>query len=277
MLNHVFGLPYNDVIKDCKVIVWSSSMSHGCLWTWMLVDVGHSWMVLWFLRRSQEPKPTGTAGISSGLQARIRDFVAGGEPQGESSVMPVSLPDLRRKTGGERDANDPSKKRMQSERNVDTDTGTWTEGDVTRSPSTPPLAQPLALDGRLRTVRTFPSFPQALAEARQARYLRHRGQPLSERELSVGEIFGRTPLWFLNILTLNVPACHPTSLRACVTSWHSPCQCVTAMCTSQRALKDRVCGRCVLIYIFMLGCISGWDVHLKIFNNSDFKFLIIYS
>nr|XP_023650495.1 coiled-coil domain-containing protein 190 [Paramormyrops kingsleyae]XP_023650496.1 coiled-coil domain-containing protein 190 [Paramormyrops kingsleyae]XP_023650497.1 coiled-coil domain-containing protein 190 [Paramormyrops kingsleyae] len=142
---------------------------------------------------SQEQKPTGTAGISSGLQARIRDFVAGGEPQGQSSAVPVSLPDLRGRTGGGLDANDPSKKRMQSERNVDTDAGTWTEGDVTRSPSTPPLARPLALDGRLRTVRTFPSFPQALAEARQARYLRHRGQPLSERELSVGEIFGRTP------------------------------------------------------------------------------------
>ncbi|XP_048833381.1 coiled-coil domain-containing protein 190 [Brienomyrus brachyistius] len=142
---------------------------------------------------SREQKPTGTAGSSSGLQARIRDFVTGGEPQWESSMVPVSLPDLRGKTGSGLDTDDPNKTRRQSERNVDTDAGTSTEGDVAQSPSTPPLARPLAPDGRLRTVHTFPSFPQALAEARKARYLRHRGQPLSERELSVGEIFGRTP------------------------------------------------------------------------------------
>lgn len=57
--------------------------------------------------------------------------------------------------------------------------------------STPlsPLFDTHAPDGQARMVHTLPNFVQALAEARKARYIRHRGLPLYERELSVREIF----------------------------------------------------------------------------------------
>lgn len=52
-----------------------------------------------------------------------------------------------------------------------------------------PLSDTHAPDGQLRMVHTLPNFVQALTEARKARYIRHRGQPLCERELSIREIF----------------------------------------------------------------------------------------
>lgn len=57
--------------------------------------------------------------------------------------------------------------------------------------STPlsPVSDTHMLDGQLRMVHTLPKFAQALAEARKARYIRHRGQPLCETELSITEIF----------------------------------------------------------------------------------------
>ncbi|XP_076873328.1 coiled-coil domain-containing protein 190 isoform X2 [Brachyhypopomus gauderio] len=66
---------------------------------------------------------------------------------------------------------------------------------VSSSPPLSPLLSPLlelsAPDGHLRTVHTLPDFAQAMMEARKARYIRHRVQPFSERELSITEIFSR--------------------------------------------------------------------------------------
>ncbi|TRZ01670.1 hypothetical protein DNTS_006152 [Danionella cerebrum] len=51
------------------------------------------------------------------------------------------------------------------------------------------IPEMLAPDGHLRTVHTLPNFARALAEARKARYIRHRGKPLCEKELSIQDIF----------------------------------------------------------------------------------------
>ncbi|XP_043941338.1 coiled-coil domain-containing protein 190-like [Protopterus annectens] len=48
-----------------------------------------------------------------------------------------------------------------------------------------------APDGNLRTMHTLPNFMDSLAEAKKARYIRYRGFPESERELTVTEIFGQ--------------------------------------------------------------------------------------
>uniref|UniRef100_UPI00398E5EB7 coiled-coil domain-containing protein 190 n=1 Tax=Pristiophorus japonicus TaxID=55135 RepID=UPI00398E5EB7 len=48
-----------------------------------------------------------------------------------------------------------------------------------------------APDGLPRTMHTMPSFLQAFAEAKKARYIRHRIRTEDERELSIGEIFGK--------------------------------------------------------------------------------------
>ncbi|XP_078263894.1 coiled-coil domain-containing protein 190 [Rhinoraja longicauda] len=50
-----------------------------------------------------------------------------------------------------------------------------------------------APDGLPRTVHTMPSFHEAFAEARKARYIRHRSRPEEERELTISEIFERCP------------------------------------------------------------------------------------
>lgn len=77
------------------------------------------------------------------------------------------------------------------EREKDNERGAEINGN--RCPSSPVLfpSEMLAPDGHLRTVHTLPNFAQALAEARKARYIRHRGQPLCERELSIREIFSQ--------------------------------------------------------------------------------------
>ncbi|XP_040264705.1 coiled-coil domain-containing protein 190 [Bufo bufo] len=46
-----------------------------------------------------------------------------------------------------------------------------------------------APDGGLRTLHTMPDFMDSLEEAKNARYIRHRVKPESEKELGVGEIF----------------------------------------------------------------------------------------
>lgn len=82
-----------------------------------------------------------------------------------------------------------------SQRENDPTVGRYTEKEeemnVTISCSTPlsPLSDTHTPDGQLRMVHTLPNFVQALAEASKARYIRHRGQPLCDRELSITEIF----------------------------------------------------------------------------------------
>lgn len=77
------------------------------------------------------------------------------------------------------------------EREKDNERGAEINGN--RCPSSPALfpSEMLAPDGHLRTVHTLPNFAQALVEARKARYIRHRGQPLCERELTIREIFSQ--------------------------------------------------------------------------------------
>lgn len=50
-----------------------------------------------------------------------------------------------------------------------------------------------APDGLPRTVHTMPSFQEAFAQARKARYIRHRTKTEEEKELSISEIFRRCP------------------------------------------------------------------------------------
>uniref|UniRef100_W5MX45 Uncharacterized protein n=1 Tax=Lepisosteus oculatus TaxID=7918 RepID=W5MX45_LEPOC len=124
--------------------------------------------------KSQKALPLRTEGPALGLQARVREFVAGGSHRGslgESSAAPLCLPDVRAQTAA----------RLSSS----------ARGEGEQEPPPAPDPEALAPDGRLRTVYTLPSFPQALSEARKARYLRHRGQPECERELSLREIFAR--------------------------------------------------------------------------------------
>ncbi|XP_067845853.1 coiled-coil domain-containing protein 190 [Heptranchias perlo] len=48
-----------------------------------------------------------------------------------------------------------------------------------------------APDGLPRTMHTMPSFLEAFAEAKKARYIRHRSKTDAEKELSISEIFGK--------------------------------------------------------------------------------------
>ncbi|KAJ8279019.1 hypothetical protein COCON_G00060850 [Conger conger] len=130
--------------------------------------------------RSQKSKSVGVVGSSAGLHARVREFMGGGEPRAEGSGALISLPDLKAQTvQGEDEETDRERGKLQ-----------W-EGEM-YCPSQPTATEILSPDGRLRTVHTMPTFSQALAEARKARYIRHCGRPLCERELSVREIFSRT-------------------------------------------------------------------------------------
>ncbi|KAJ8388435.1 hypothetical protein AAFF_G00133110 [Aldrovandia affinis] len=155
--------------------------------------------------RSQMPKSGGVGGSSAGLQARVREFMGGGEPRVEVSGAPLCLPDLKVQAATRPSTAAQGEKEGEAERKTEKEREQQREGErCPPSPSPaageggrPSLAEALALDcrlapdGRLRTVHTLPSFSQALAKARKARYIRHRGLPLCERELSVGEIFAR--------------------------------------------------------------------------------------
>ncbi|KYO39860.1 hypothetical protein Y1Q_0006726 [Alligator mississippiensis] len=59
-----------------------------------------------------------------------------------------------------------------------------------------------AHESHFRTMHTRPSFLELYAEARKARYIRHKGIPDSERELSLHEIFGHED---------NLEHSHPTA------------------------------------------------------------------
>ncbi|XP_043074804.1 uncharacterized protein LOC122324454 [Puntigrus tetrazona] len=161
---------------------------------------------------------------SSSLQARVQEFMSSGEKRAEHSSETLCLPDLKRQpvtsltatsantereeseegdVDGEQDRdggarmevlNDSQRDRermLLREREKDNERRAEINGN--RCPSSPVSfpSEMLAPDGHLRTVHTLPNFAQALAEARKARYIRHRGQPLCERELTIREIFAR--------------------------------------------------------------------------------------
>ncbi|KAG1964686.1 uncharacterized protein LOC120494292 [Pimephales promelas] len=160
---------------------------------------------------------------SSSLQARVQEFISSGEKSAEHSET-LCLPDLKwqtvtsltaactntereeskeRQVDREREAHmevvrdrekDSQKERewmLLREREKDNERGAEINGN--RCPSSPILfpSEMLAPDGHLRTVHTLPNFAQALTEARKARYIRHRGHPLCERELTIREIFSQ--------------------------------------------------------------------------------------
>ncbi|XP_026147206.1 uncharacterized protein ccdc190 [Carassius auratus] len=165
---------------------------------------------------------------SSSLQARVQEFMSNGEKRAEHSFETLCLPDLKqqlvtsltatstdtereeskeREMDGEQDRNrgahvdivrdrekDSQKDRewmLLREREKVNESGAEVHGN--RCPSSPVTfpSEMLAPDGHLRTVHTLPNFAQALAAARKARYIRYRGQPLCERELTIREIFAR--------------------------------------------------------------------------------------
>lgn len=160
------------------------------------------------------------------LQARVQDFLSSGENKADNALVPVCLPNLKPQPPSKlppatperenKKGNRDGQNKKQRARGRDTQrsaleehgfnskdnqlendqiAGRCTEKEeeinVTVPYSTPrsPLSDTHAPDGHLRTVHTLPNFAQALAEARKARYIRHRGQPLCERDLSVRDIF----------------------------------------------------------------------------------------
>ncbi|XP_035380476.1 uncharacterized protein LOC113591627 [Electrophorus electricus] len=170
---------------------------------------------------------------SRSLQDRVQDFISSGENRAESSTAQLCLPCLKLPTNTlppdvpQRESRDrePVRLRVAShgERERETQRPLWEtvrgrhkdghrENELTAahardrekaedrdrvvSSSTPlsPLSELSAPDGHPRTVHTLPDFAQAMTEARKSRYIRHRGQPLSERELSIKEIFSRTSI-----------------------------------------------------------------------------------
>ncbi|KAL4634969.1 coiled-coil domain-containing protein 190-like [Arapaima gigas] len=141
--------------------------------------------------RAQKPVLENVGWPSTGLQTRVRDFIDGRESKVESSVLPVCLPDLKGQNVDMPVTTEFGKKCLDDSRTAVN--SRKQAGEETHVCSTPPGVHQLAPDGKVRTIHTLPSFAQALTEARKARYLRLRGRPLCEQELSVREIFSRTP------------------------------------------------------------------------------------
>ncbi|KAL2089332.1 hypothetical protein ACEWY4_014020 [Coilia grayii] len=155
------------------------------------------------------------------LQARIQEFISNGDIKADGSTAPLCLPDLKMQPGavitsnsttqGETDEGKAEREKgrdAHKEKERDTEGKTEKERDkdneeeMVKETHTQMLSaadtslvpfELFAPDGRLRTVHTLPNFAQALAEARKARYIRHRGKPPSEKELTIGEIFSRSP------------------------------------------------------------------------------------
>ncbi|KAA0708831.1 Enoyl-CoA hydratase domain-containing protein 2, mitochondrial [Triplophysa tibetana] len=167
--------------------------------------------------RSIKPQPV------SSLQARVQEFISNGEKRAEHSTETLCLPDLKRQsvnsistTTTKRE--ESKEKEMDGEHEMQKDTekeGLMEVGEVLRNRekdiemewmllkkrdiaigveingNTGPSSyvsfpsEMLAPDGHLRAIHTLPNFAQALSEARKARYIRHRGQPLCERELTI--------------------------------------------------------------------------------------------
>ncbi|XP_062858202.1 coiled-coil domain-containing protein 190 [Trichomycterus rosablanca] len=165
------------------------------------------------------------------LQARVQEFISSGESRVDNSTVPFCLPDLKlqptncttlppaasdrdngrnRDRDGQREAHrDRDRQGPRSEQTTETfsyeenqrENELIVAGDknreredmeVTMSPSTPSsVSQYVAPNSHKRMVHTLPNFAQALVEARKARYIRHHGQPLCEKELSIREIFSK--------------------------------------------------------------------------------------
>ncbi|KAG9282727.1 hypothetical protein AMEX_G1420 [Astyanax mexicanus] len=159
---------------------------------------------------------------SCSLQARVQEFISSGENRADNTTAPLCLPELKlqpphtlspaapERESRERDTHrnrvregqssmwetakdrpkDSQKVREQAMvlKKADKDSEKAEEIDEATPPSSP-ISETLCADGRLRTVHVLPNFAQALAEARKARYIRHRGRPPQERELSIKEIF----------------------------------------------------------------------------------------
>ncbi|KAL7888076.1 hypothetical protein AOLI_G00030500 [Acnodon oligacanthus] len=172
-------------------------------------------------RESEKPRPVKPQSSSS-LQARVQEFISSGETKADNSTAPLCLPELKlqptntlppereenreretyrdRGREGQRSVWEPERDRPRDSHKgkelmvtQEKDKEKAEETDEATSLSSPPspLLDSLAPDGRLRTVHVLPNFAQALAEARKARYIRHRGRPPCERELSIREIFSK--------------------------------------------------------------------------------------
>ncbi|XP_071011234.1 coiled-coil domain-containing protein 190-like [Oncorhynchus clarkii lewisi] len=157
----------------------------------------------------------GVSGLAP-LQARVHDFLcSSADPQrqgAESSVAPLCLPDLKLQpaaeltsTGlGERGEREYVRGREGRATRKEEENGR-TDRDREKEeyyPLPPPPSDVLAADGRPRTLHLLPDFNQSLAEARKARYIRYRGRPPCERELSITEIFARGNTGSIHRLTL---------------------------------------------------------------------------
>ncbi|XP_016316739.1 uncharacterized protein LOC107669132 [Sinocyclocheilus anshuiensis] len=165
---------------------------------------------------------------SSSLQARVQEFMSSGEKRAEHSSETLCLPDLKRQPVASLTATSTNTEREENkERDMDgeQDRDRGAHMDIVRdrekhsqkdrewmlfrerekanergaeihgnrcpfSPVSFP-SEMLAPDEHLRTVHMLPNFAQALAEARKSRHIRHRGQPLCERELTIREIFAQ--------------------------------------------------------------------------------------
>ncbi|XP_012990410.2 coiled-coil domain-containing protein 190 isoform X1 [Esox lucius] len=162
-------------------------------------------------------------GVLSGpaaLQARVHDFLGSSDSADTqihgagSSMAPLCLPDLKLQpaaaltiTGleGRGESQDVRGRETRSMRLKDREEENGSpDGDRECCPDLPPpssapspcplppaASDSLALAGQPRTLHLLPDFGQSLAEARKARYIRYRGRPPCERELSITEIFAR--------------------------------------------------------------------------------------
>ncbi|XP_056337711.1 uncharacterized protein LOC130248177 [Danio aesculapii] len=159
---------------------------------------------------------------TSSLQARVQEFISSGGKRTEHSSEALCLPDLKQQPvtsltttsthtdreeskekeieghmevvrDREKDSQKEKEWKLLREREKDNESGAEINGNRGLSPPVSFPSDMLAPDGHLRTVHTLPNFAQALVEARKARYIRHRGQPLCERELTIREIFAQDP------------------------------------------------------------------------------------
>ncbi|XP_051500961.1 coiled-coil domain-containing protein 190 [Myxocyprinus asiaticus] len=167
----------------------------------------------------------------SSLQARVQEFISSGENRAEHSTETLCLPNIKRQTvtsltttttnaereecnrrerNGEqemqrdrereghteereiiKDREKKKERKVLRERERDNERENEINGNRCLSSPVSFPSEMLAPDGYLRAVHMLPNFPQALAEARKARYIRHRGQPLCEQVLTIREIFSR--------------------------------------------------------------------------------------
>lgn len=163
-------------------------------------------------QRSMKPQPSS----SSSLQARVQEFISSGDTLclPDLKRLPVTSTTTKREESKEREISGEQEMQNATEGHTevgevqrnkekdiemewmllrDRDNAMGVEMNGCPSSAVTFPSEMLAPDGHLRAVHTLPNFTQALSEARKARYIRHRGQPLCERELTIREIFSRDP------------------------------------------------------------------------------------